>query len=80
MHINKTHGIGNNMHANCCGIIVRPIQYSVLYNLCTFLLPVVWVLPQHPKNNSAGGFGQICSPEGGVSDKNWRETCLYACL
>ncbi|KAL1258771.1 hypothetical protein QQF64_009348, partial [Cirrhinus molitorella] len=31
-------------------------------------------------NSSAGLFGQICSPEGGVSDKKCRETCLPACL
>lgn len=53
-----------------------PVEYLLLYSLCTFLSLEVWELPQCPNNNSAGGFGQISSGEGGVSDKKRRETCL----
>lgn len=64
------------MHLQSLGFAERPVEYLLLYSLCTFLSLVVWELPQCPKNNSAGGFGQISSGEGGVSDKKRRETCL----
>jgi len=75
----KKHDFGNNTHAKRHGrlIIVCPIRFSVLYNLRTFLSPVVWVLPQHPKNNSAGVLARsVLQREGCQTRSGEKPVCL----